>query len=155
MAYSMCMCVCIYIYIFPLPNATTCSYELSWFPSWLWRQCSRFVRLGHPWGATTLPRWCEWWYAWRLNTRRCLKPKSTNYPDHGHHGNLSLQGKIPMGNRTRNLMISSQRPWPLDHEAGQFHLYYDTYFSNLRDSPWLRSHGNLAARRKTVELRAR
>ena len=30
------------------------------------------------------------------NTRRGLKPKSTNYPDHGHHGNLSLQGKIPM-----------------------------------------------------------
>ena len=28
--------------------------------------------------------------------RRDLKPKSTNYPDHGHHGNLSLQGKIPM-----------------------------------------------------------
>ena len=25
-----------------------------------------------------------------------LKPKSTIYPDHGHHGNLSLQGKIPM-----------------------------------------------------------
>ena len=25
-----------------------------------------------------------------------LKPKSTNYPDHGHHGNLSLQGKISM-----------------------------------------------------------
>ena len=23
-------------------------------------------------------------------------PKSTNYPDHGHHGNFSLQGKIPM-----------------------------------------------------------
>ena len=23
------------------------------------------------------------------------------------------------GNRTRDLMISSQRPWPLDHEAGQ------------------------------------
>ena len=22
--------------------------------------------------------------------------KATNYPDHGHHGNLSLQGKIPM-----------------------------------------------------------
>ena len=21
----------------PPPNATTCSYELSWFPSWLWR----------------------------------------------------------------------------------------------------------------------
>ena len=25
-----------------------------------------------------------------------LKPKSTNYPDHGHHGSLSLQGQIPM-----------------------------------------------------------
>ena len=25
-----------------------------------------------------------------------LKPKSTNYPDHGHQGNLSLQGKIPI-----------------------------------------------------------
>ena len=24
-----------------------------------------------------------------------FKPKSTNYPDHGHHGNLSLQRKIP------------------------------------------------------------
>ena len=23
-------------------------------------------------------------------------PESTNYPDHGHHGNLSQQGKIPM-----------------------------------------------------------
>ena len=40
--------------------------------------------------------WCEWWYAGRWNTRRGLKPKSTNYPDHGHHDNLSLQGKIPM-----------------------------------------------------------
>ena len=39
---------------------------------------------------------CEWWHAGRWNTRRGLKPKSTNYPDHGHHGNLSLQGKIPM-----------------------------------------------------------
>ena len=27
---------------------------------------------------------------------RGLKPKSTNYPDHGHQGNLSLQGKVPI-----------------------------------------------------------
>ena len=26
------------------------------------------------------------------------------------------------GNLTRDLMISSQRPWPLDHEAGQIKL---------------------------------
>ena len=25
-----------------------------------------------------------------------LKSKSTNYPDHGHHGHLPLPGKIPM-----------------------------------------------------------
>ena len=30
------------------------------------------------------------------DNRRGLKPKYTNYPDHGHHGNLSLQGKIAM-----------------------------------------------------------
>ena len=36
-------------------------------------------------------------------------------------GNLSLHRKIShgrTGNRTRDLMISSQRPWPLDYEAG-------------------------------------
>ena len=25
-----------------------------------------------------------------------LKSKSTNYPDHGHHGDLPLPGKLPM-----------------------------------------------------------
>ena len=25
-----------------------------------------------------------------------LKSKSTNYPDHGHHGDIPLPGKIPM-----------------------------------------------------------
>jgi hypothetical protein len=41
-----------------------------------------------------------------------LNVSSTNYPDHGHHGDLPLQGKIPMGrteNRTLDLMISSQK----------------------------------------------
>ena len=49
-----------------------------------------------------------------------LSLNSTNYPGHGHHGNLSLQGKIPMVEpaiEPGDLMISSQRPWPLDHEA--------------------------------------
>ena len=30
------------------------------------------------------------------------------------------------GNRTRDLMISSQRLWPLDHEAGQKHTHTHT-----------------------------
>jgi hypothetical protein len=37
-------------------------------------------------------------------------------------GILPYQGKIPHGrawNRTRGLMISSQKRWPLDREAGQ------------------------------------
>ena len=41
-------------------------------------------------------------------------------------GNLSLQGKIShgrTGNPTRDLMISSRRPWPLDHEAGHICKY--------------------------------
>ena len=65
-------------------------------------------------------RWCEWWYAERWNTRSGLKPKSTTYPDHGHHGNLPARKNSHgrTGNQIRNLMISSQRPWPLDHEAG-------------------------------------
>jgi len=42
------------------------------FPSWLWRKCSRLLRLGRPWGMTTSSRWCEWWYAGRWNTRRGL-----------------------------------------------------------------------------------
>ena len=95
----------------PMPPHVLCG--LRGPPSWAWQECNRLLRLGRPWGATTLSRWCERWYAARWNTRRGLKPKSTNYPDRGHHGN---HGRT--GNRTRVLMISSQGPWPLDHEAG-------------------------------------
>ena len=39
------------------------------------------------------------------------------------------------GNRTRDLMISSQRPWPLDHEAGLFlNSKYQFITKNLTDS---------------------
>ena len=46
---------------------------------------------------------------------------STNYPDHGHHGRLPLSRKNThgrAGNRTRDLMVSSQELWPTNHEAG-------------------------------------
>ena len=46
---------------------------------------------------------------------------STNYPDHGHHGHLPLSWKNAHGrggNRTRDLMVSSQELWPPSHEAG-------------------------------------
>ena len=78
-------------------NTTTCSYELSWsLPSWLWRKCNRLLRLGRPWGAVTLSRWCEGWYIGRWDARRGLKSRSTNYPHHGHHGDPLPTRKIPM-----------------------------------------------------------
>jgi hypothetical protein len=41
-----------------------------------------------------------------------LNLNSTNYPDHGHHGDPPLSGKNPhgrAGNRTRDLIISCQK----------------------------------------------
>ena len=65
-------------------------------PSWLWRKCNRLLRLGRPWDAVTLSRWCEGWYIGRWGAMRGLKSRSTNYPDHGHHGDPTPTRKIPM-----------------------------------------------------------
>jgi len=46
----------------PPPNAPTCPCGLRGLPTWAWQKCNRLLRLGHPWGAVTLSRWCEWWY---------------------------------------------------------------------------------------------
>jgi hypothetical protein len=59
---------------------------------------------------------------WIWSSRRGLNLSSTNYPDYGHHWNLPPSRKNPRGrteNRTRDLTISNQKLWPLDHEAGQ------------------------------------
>jgi hypothetical protein len=56
-----------------------------------------------------------------------LNLNSTNYPDHGHHGDPPLWEKNPhgrAGNQTRDLIISSQKRWPLDHEAGHISTLY-------------------------------
>jgi hypothetical protein len=53
-----------------------------------------------------------------------LNLNSTNYPDHGHQGDPPLSEKNPhgrAGNRTRDLLISRQKHWPLDHEDCQIH----------------------------------
>ena len=52
-----------------------------------------------------------------------LKSNSTTYPDHGHHGDPRPTRKNShgrAGNRTRDLVVSSQKLWPPDHEAGHF-----------------------------------
>ena len=41
------------------PNAPTCPCGLNGLPSWAWQKYNRRLRLGRPWGAVTLSRWCE------------------------------------------------------------------------------------------------
>jgi hypothetical protein len=70
---------------------------------------------------------------WIWSTRSGLNLISTNYPDHVHLGDFPLSGKNPHGrawNRTRDLMISSQKRLPLDHEAGHRTLYITWYLCN-------------------------
>jgi hypothetical protein len=69
-----------------------------------------------------------------------LNLNSTNYPDHGHHGDPPLSRKNShgrAGNRTRDLMISSQKHWPLDHDAGTdlFNLRF-----SVRSGWWVLQH---------------
>jgi hypothetical protein len=87
-----------------------------------WPKCNRLLSLGHPQGAVTLRRWSEWWYVWVWSTRRGLKPKFYKL-----HRSWSLWGFSPAkenshgrtGNRTRGLIICSQKLWPPSHEAGR------------------------------------
>ena len=57
------------------------------------------------------------------SARRALKPNSANLPRPWSSRKSSPSGKIPTvepGIETRDLMISSQRLRPLDHEDGLF-----------------------------------
>ena len=117
----------------PLPNATTCPLRLRGLPPRLWLKCNRPLKLGRPVGAVTLSRW-EWWWneRWIWGARGGLKPNFYQLPRpwspwdaHGDHGLGSLG--LPLsrknahgraGNRTRDLMVSSQELWPASHEAG-------------------------------------
>jgi hypothetical protein len=73
-----------------------------------------------------------------------LNLNSTNYPDHVHHGDPPLSGKNPHGraqNRTWDLLISSQKCWPLDHEVGRFSNIIQPLFCSFRgqkNQMWIR-----------------
>jgi hypothetical protein len=87
-----------------------------------------------PYGLRGLPPGCGWsvtdFWGWDTHEAQLHCPDevdgdigiwSTNYPDHGHHGEPPLSGKNTHGrarNRTRDLMISSRKRWPQDHEPG-------------------------------------
>jgi hypothetical protein len=86
----------------------------------LWPKCNWLLRLGRPWGAVTLSRWDGWWYMNKSN-RRGLNLSSTKLHRPWSPWESSPSRKNPHGraeNRTRDLIISSQKLWPLDHEAG-------------------------------------
>jgi hypothetical protein len=81
--------------------------------------CNRLLWLGRPLGAVTLSRlsaWCTW------STKRGINLSSTELPTPWSPYESSPSRKNPhgrTGNGTRDLMISSQKLWPLDHKAGQ------------------------------------
>jgi len=105
------------------PNATTCPCRLRGPPSWAWQECNWRLRLGRPWGAVRLSWWCVSGDIGGCSARRAFKPKFYQPTQ-----TMEIAGILPFkenshgrtGNRTRDLVISSQRLWPLDHEAGQF-----------------------------------
>jgi len=73
------------------------------------------------------------------SVRRALKPKFYQPTQ-----TMVTAGILPFrenshggaGNRTRDLMISSQRLWPLDHEAGRIHVTFQEIPSIEPNSVW-------------------
>ena len=60
-------------FFLPMPPHVLCG--LRGPPSWAWQECNRLLRLGRPWGAVTLSRWCVCGDRGGCSARRGLKPK--------------------------------------------------------------------------------
>jgi hypothetical protein len=107
-------------------------YGLRGLPSRLWPKCNRLLRLGRPWGAVALSDEVDgdiW------STRMGLNLRSTKLPRPWSPWKSSPSRKNPhcrTGNRTRDLVFSSQKLWPLVREAGLVHIVcYCCYFGLL------------------------
>ena len=85
-------------------NATTCSYELRGFPSWLWLQCSQTSEVGMPMrhGYVVPMKWVVICVCEDEVPGWALKSKSTNYPDMFTMGIFPYQEKSPWENRESN-----------------------------------------------------
>ena len=129
--------IIIIIFFFPVPPHVLSDLVVSSSSSSrLWLKCNRLLRLGRPVGAVTLSRWEWWWnerWIWGAGGGG-LNLISTNYADHGHHGRLPLSTKNAhgrAGNRTRDLMVSSEELWPPSHKAGRALCYEVVLFELL------------------------
>jgi hypothetical protein len=124
-----------------------------WSALWLWRSVTDFsswdaheARLRRPDDVSG--------DIWRWNARGVLSLLRLNLPT---TQTMVTTGILPQrenshgrtGNRTRDLMISSQRLWPLDHEAGQFLIVYLNISQGLavRHLSWATSHVKYFKRR--------
>jgi hypothetical protein len=91
-------------------NATTCPSWTSWSPLLVVAEVKPTSEVGTPMrrGYVVPMRWMVI-YGYGV-PGGALNLNSTNYPDHGHHGDPPLSEKNShgrAGNRTRDLMISS------------------------------------------------
>jgi hypothetical protein len=81
--------------------------------------------------------------AWIWSTRRDLNLSSTKLPTQWSPWESSSSRKNPHvrpRNRTRDLMISSQKLWPLDHEAD--HICNIKFYNFRCTYPSLQSHND-------------
>ena len=127
---------CTLYYVF-ISNAPHVLYGLRGLPSWAWQKCNRLLRDAHearlrcPDDVSGDIGGCS--------ARRALKP---NF--YWTTQTMVTAGILPFrenshgrtGYQTRDLMISSQRLWPLDHEAGLYSIVR-VWFSGVVTLPVL------------------
>jgi hypothetical protein len=93
-------------------------YGLRGLPSQLWPKCNRLLRMGR---SYVVPM--RWMVIYEYEVPGgALNLNSTRLPRPWSPWGSSPSRKNPHGrtwNRTRGIMISSQKLWPLDHEAGR------------------------------------
>jgi hypothetical protein len=99
-------------------------YELRGLPSRLWPKCP------------VVPM--RWMVIYEYDVQGgALNPSSTKVPRPWSPWESSPSRKNPhgtAGNRTLDLMVSSQKFWPLDHEAGLITAMYVFLLSKLHES---------------------
>ena len=64
-------------------------------PTWAWQECNRLLRLGRPWGAVTLSRWCVSGDRGGCSAGGALNLNSTNLPRPWSPQESSPSRKIP------------------------------------------------------------